>query len=115
MPPCREPQASTVPNTYQAEDFHRLTNRVALSSLTWNFETAGAFAAEQTNNRGFFASADKRPIASVNSPPCGPQSLQCSRIRQGSCSSVKEEGSGKLMYNLHLQYIHLRRLQADLL
>lgn len=105
MIPSRMLQVSTVPNTYRAEDFHRLTNRVALSSPTPNFFSAGEFVAEQTNNREVFPSADKRPVASVNSPPCGPQSLLCSRIRKGSCSSVKEEGSGKLMYCLRLHHI----------
>ena len=100
MTPSHKLQGPAVPNSYKAEDFHRLTNRVALSPLTLYLENAGEFIAEQTNNRETFASADKRPIASVNTPPCGTQSLLCTRIRQGSCSSVKEEGSGKLMYKL---------------
>lgn len=97
-------QGPTSPRRYQAVDFHRLTNRRAASPiLTQDLDAAGEFPAEQTPNRGLSTpSADKRPILSGRSAPCGShcgsEQPLCGKIGQGTCSSVKEEGRGKLKY-----------------
>lgn len=88
---------------YQAEDFHKFTNKRVSSPLSPGFHNTGGLPAEQTTTRGFFASGDKRPIASGRSPPSDPPRRLCGRIRKSSYSSVKEEDGGKLMYNLRIQ------------
>lgn len=88
---------------YQAEDFHKFTNKRVSSPLSPGFQNTGGLPAEQPTTRRFFASGDKRPIASGRSPPSDPPRRLCGRIRKSSYSSVKEEDGGKLMYNLRCQ------------
>ncbi|KAI4215885.1 MAG: hypothetical protein LQ351_001873 [Letrouitia transgressa] len=91
------PDASPAPSPtrYYASDFYRLTNRRTTSPLTPDFDSTEHVSSAFRNRRSV-AATDRRANAPGHASPCtvqgsAPNSRQ---YRQGSGSSVKEDGTG---------------------
>ncbi|KAL9008097.1 MAG: hypothetical protein Q9173_006744 [Seirophora scorigena] len=90
-----DPNLSPAPSRYYAADFHKLTNRRSSSSLTPDFALPDSAAPARATLPTARTAADRRAFSRHDTLPCAVQEgTAVFRTRQGSGSSIKEDGRG---------------------